>query len=45
VLAVVLACAAYWRKLTIEEAVMRRQFGETYVDYAARVSALIPFVY
>ncbi len=44
VLAIVLACAAYWRKLTIEEAVMRRQFGEAYVEYAERVPALIPFV-
>jgi protein-S-isoprenylcysteine O-methyltransferase Ste14 len=44
VLAVVLAAAAYWRKLQIEEAVMRRQFGETYARYAERVPALIPFV-
>jgi protein-S-isoprenylcysteine O-methyltransferase Ste14 len=43
-LAVVVAAAAFWRKLTIEEAVMRRQFGETYARYAARVPALIPFV-
>jgi protein-S-isoprenylcysteine O-methyltransferase Ste14 len=43
-LAVVLAAAAYWRKLGIEEAVMRRQFGEAYARYAARVPALIPFV-
>ena len=42
-LAVVLACAAYWRKLRIEEAVMRRQFGEAYAAYAERVPALIPF--
>ena len=44
VLAVVLACAAYWRKLTIEAAVMRRQFGEAYARYAERVPALVPFV-
>jgi len=43
-LAVLLAGIAFWRKLGIEEAVMRRQFGETYVRYAARVPALIPFV-
>ena len=43
-LAVVLAAAAFWRKLGIEEAVMRRQFGEAYARYAARVPALIPFV-
>ena len=44
VLAVVLAGAAYWRKLTIEEAVMRRQFGEAYARYAERVPALVPFI-
>ena len=43
-LAVVLAAAAFWRKLGIEEAVMRRQFGEAYARYAARVPALVPFV-
>jgi protein-S-isoprenylcysteine O-methyltransferase Ste14 len=44
VLAVLLAGIAFWRKLGIEEAVMRRQFGEAYARYAARVPALIPFV-
>ena len=44
VLAVVLAGVAFWRKLTIEEGVMRRQFGETYARYAQRTRALIPFV-
>jgi protein-S-isoprenylcysteine O-methyltransferase Ste14 len=44
VLALALAAGAFWRKLRLEEAVMRRQFGEAYVDYAARVPALIPFV-
>jgi protein-S-isoprenylcysteine O-methyltransferase Ste14 len=44
VLAVALAAVSFWRKLTIEEAVMRRQFGEAYARYAARVAALIPFV-
>ena len=43
-LAVALAAVSFWRKLTIEEAVMRRQFGEAYARYAARVPALIPFV-
>ncbi len=42
--AVVIAGAAFWRKLGIEEAVMRRQFGETYARYAQRVPALIPFL-
>jgi protein-S-isoprenylcysteine O-methyltransferase Ste14 len=44
VLTVVLASAAYWRTLRIEEALMRRQFGEAYARYADRVPALIPFV-
>jgi protein-S-isoprenylcysteine O-methyltransferase Ste14 len=44
VLAVALAAGASWRKLRLEEAVMRRQFGEAYVRYAARTPALIPFV-
>ena len=44
VLAVVLAGAAYWRKLTIEEVVMRRQFGEAYARYAEGVPALIPYL-
>ena len=43
-LAVVLAGVAWWRKLTIEEGVMRRQFGDAYDRYAARTRALIPFV-
>ena len=43
-LGVAIAAGAYWRKLTIEEAVMRRQFGETYARYAERVRALVPFV-
>ena len=44
VLGVAIATAAYWRKLTIEERVMRRQFGEAYAEYAARVPALVPFL-
>ena len=43
-LAVILAGAAFWRKLGIEEAVMRRQFGAAYASYAEHVPALIPFV-
>ncbi len=30
VLAVAIAAASFWRKLRLEEAVMRRQFGEAY---------------
>ena len=44
VLAVAIVAASFWRKLKLEEAVMRRQFGEAYARYAARVPALIPFV-
>jgi protein-S-isoprenylcysteine O-methyltransferase Ste14 len=44
VLAVAIAAASFWRKLRLEETVMRRQFGEAYGDYVARVPALIPFV-
>jgi protein-S-isoprenylcysteine O-methyltransferase Ste14 len=44
VVAVLIAALALWRKLRREEALMRRQFGEAYVRYAARVPALIPFV-
>jgi protein-S-isoprenylcysteine O-methyltransferase Ste14 len=43
-LAILFAAVAYWRKLGIEETVMRGQFGEAYARYAARVPALIPFV-
>ena len=43
-LAVAIVAASFGRKLKLEEAVMRRQFGETYARYAARVPALIPFL-
>ena len=43
-LAVVLVTLAFWRKLQVEEAFMRREFGETYARYAVRVPALIPFI-
>jgi protein-S-isoprenylcysteine O-methyltransferase Ste14 len=42
VVAVVLAGVAWWRKLTIEEIVMRRQFGDAYVRYAERTRAVDP---
>ena len=44
ILSVAVAAAAFWLKLGREEALMRRQFGEAYSQYAARVPALIPFV-
>jgi protein-S-isoprenylcysteine O-methyltransferase Ste14 len=43
-LALAIAAAALWRKLGLEEALMRGQFGDAYVRYAERVPALIPFV-
>ena len=44
VLAVAIVAASFWRKLRLEEAIMRRQFGESYARYAARTPALIPFL-
>jgi protein-S-isoprenylcysteine O-methyltransferase Ste14 len=43
-LGVILAGVAYWLKLKIEDAVMLRQFGDTYARYAERVPALIPYL-
>jgi protein-S-isoprenylcysteine O-methyltransferase Ste14 len=42
-LAVVLALAAFWRKLQVEELWMTERFGEQYAAYAQRVPALVPF--
>ena len=39
-----IAAISFWRKLRLEETVMRRQFGEAYARYAERAPALIPFV-
>ena len=44
VLAVAIVAASFWRKLKLEEAVMRREFGGAYDRYATRTQALIPFV-
>ncbi len=44
VLAVAIVAVSFWRKLRLEETVMRGQFGEAYARYAARVPALVPFV-
>ena len=40
-----LAFVAFRRKIALEEALMRREFGDTYAAYALRVRALIPWVY
>lgn len=44
VLALLIVFVALWRKLKLEERFMREQFGQTYVDYSHRVSALVPFL-
>ena len=44
-LAVALALWAFWRKLRVEERLMREQFGAAYEEYGERVAALIPFVF
>jgi protein-S-isoprenylcysteine O-methyltransferase Ste14 len=42
VLATVIAFLAFWRKYRLEERFMLELFGEKYVAYRARVSALLP---
>ena len=44
VLAVLIAWAALWRKLRLEERWMTERFGEQYQAYRRRVPALIPFL-
>jgi protein-S-isoprenylcysteine O-methyltransferase Ste14 len=44
VVAVVLLVAAYARKIRLEEASLRRQFGSAYTEYSRTTRALIPFV-
>jgi protein-S-isoprenylcysteine O-methyltransferase Ste14 len=43
ILAVLVAWAALWRKLRLEERWMTERFGETYAAYRRRVPALLPF--
>jgi protein-S-isoprenylcysteine O-methyltransferase Ste14 len=43
VLAVLIALAALWRKLRLEERWMAERFGERYAAYARAVPALLPF--
>lgn len=42
--AVVIAAAALWRKLRIEERWLTEEFGARYADYRRRTRALIPFI-
>jgi protein-S-isoprenylcysteine O-methyltransferase Ste14 len=44
VLAVLIAFAALWRKLTLEERWLEETFGEAYARYRAEVAALIPLL-
>jgi protein-S-isoprenylcysteine O-methyltransferase Ste14 len=44
ILGVIIAAAAFWRKLRIEERWMRERFRDKYQTYSQRVCALIPFV-
>jgi protein-S-isoprenylcysteine O-methyltransferase Ste14 len=41
-LAIVISCAALWRKLRLEERWMTERFGERYAVYRQRVPALVP---
>ena len=43
-LALVIAFAALWRKLRLEERWLGEAFGERYAAYRAEVAALVPFV-
>ena len=43
-IAALLVFVSFWIKLTSEEEVMTRQFGNAYVAYQQRVKRLIPFV-
>jgi protein-S-isoprenylcysteine O-methyltransferase Ste14 len=43
-LATALMSVSYWRKLRIEEAVMRQTFGDAYRQYCDHTRALIPYV-
>ena len=41
----VLICVAYWRKIRLEEQVLGSLFGDAYIQYRERVSAVIPGVF
>lgn len=44
IMAVFITAISFWRKLKFEEKWLEQTFGETYINYKRRVSALIPFV-
>lgn len=41
-IALALIAWVLWRKLSLEEAWMREQFGDTYAEYSRRTAALVP---
>lgn len=43
-LAVALVFGVLWHKLRLEDEWMREQFGDSYMSYAQRVSALLPYI-
>jgi protein-S-isoprenylcysteine O-methyltransferase Ste14 len=43
-LALAVLCVSYWRKLRLEEALMRETFGDDYRRYCEHTAALIPGV-
>ncbi|MGP8165465.1 MAG: methyltransferase family protein [Steroidobacteraceae bacterium] len=43
-IAFVIAFAALWRKLKLEERYMREQFGQAYIDYQRQVAAIVPIL-
>lgn len=45
VVVVVIAVAALWRKLRMEESWLTGQFGERYIEYRRRVAALVPGIF
>jgi protein-S-isoprenylcysteine O-methyltransferase Ste14 len=44
-LAVLIAFGSFWRKLTLEERLMRETFGSAYEKYRARTAALFPYLF
>ncbi len=39
-----LVALAYWRKIGLEERILRDAFGEAFEDYRRRSRAVIPFL-
>lgn len=43
-LGLALACAAYWRKIAMEERILRQAYGATFNDYLRNSRLLIPYL-